>query len=346
MDKVGIGVIGCGAIGRIHMERFQKVPNAQVVAVADVDQAALDRAKAEYGVSKAYQDYGDLLARKDVDAVSVCLPNFLHCPVTVDAFEAGKHVLCEKPTATHTDEAIRMIEAGEKAGRKLMIGLCQRFNGSSQVLKAHIESGELGEIYYAKCGYLRRSGIPGMGGWFTTQAQSGAGPIYDIGVHALDLTLWLMDNFDPESVLAMSYAKFGPSGKGSGGWATPVPGGPFDVEDLAAGLIRMKNGAAVFLEVSWAAHVGAGSFHSTLLGDKAGADFGSMTIFAEEHGNFVDKKLHAPQRDNYLDEMKHFVGCITEDKPPLTTKTQIIGVQKALDGILDSAKAGEAVNLS
>jgi predicted dehydrogenase len=346
MDKVGIGVIGCGSIGRVHIDRFQKVSNAQVVAVCDTDEAALDRGKAEYGVSKAYKDYRDLLDRKDVDAVSVCLPNFLHCPVTVDAFGAGKHVLCEKPAATRAEEAIRMVEAGEKAGKKLMIGLCQRFSGNTQVLKAHIESGELGEIYYAKCGYLRRSGIPGMGGWFTTQAQAGAGPIYDIGVHALDLTLWLMDNFESESVLAVGYAKFGPSGKGAGGWGTPVPGGPFDVEDLAAGLIRMKNGTAVFLEVSWAAHVEAGSFYSTLLGDKAGVDFGSMTIFSEEQGQFVDKKLHAPEQDNYLEEMKHFVGCITEDEETLTTKDQIIGVQKTLDGILDSAKAGEAVTIS
>ena len=345
MDKLGVGVIGCGSIGVYHIDRFQKLANVEVVAVCDTDEAVLDRAKAEYGVSKGYRDYRGLLDRKDVDAVSVCLPNYLHCPVSVEAFDAGKHVLCEKPAATCADEAIRMVEAGEKAGKKLMIALCQRFRGDAQLLKAHIESGALGEIYYAKCGYLRRSGIPGMGGWFTTRAEAGAGPIYDIGVHALDLTLWLMGNFEPASVLSASYAKFGPLGKGAGGWGTSVPGGSFDVEDLAAGLIRMKNGAAVFLEISWAAHVGAGSFYSTLLGDKAGADLGSMTIFSEEKEHFVDKKLHFPQTDNYLEEMKHFVACIAEDKEPLTTKEQILGVQRALDGILESAKSGEAVEV-
>ena len=108
----------------------------------------------------------------------------------------------------------------------------------------------------------------------------------------------------------------------------------------------MTNGAAVFLEVSWAAHMGACSFYSTLLGDKAGVDWGSMTLFAEEHGDFVDKKLQFSEKDSYLEEMKHFVGCVAEKEEPLTTKTQIIGVQKTLDGILDSAKAGEAVKVS
>ncbi|MFH1007335.1 MAG: Gfo/Idh/MocA family oxidoreductase [Candidatus Latescibacterota bacterium] len=345
MDPIGIGVIGCGGIGRIHLDAYRKLENARVVAVCDVDTGALGRAKAEHGVKRAFEDYRALLDRKDVDAVSVCLPNYLHCPVTVDAFAAWKHVLCEKPAATSTDEAIRMIEAGEQAGKQLLIGLCQRFHGGSQVLKAHIESGELGEIYYAKCGYLRRSGIPGMGGWFTTQAQAGAGPIYDIGVHALDLTLWLMDNFEPESALAASFAKFGPLGKGAGGWATPVPGGPFDVEDLAAALIRMKNGAAISFEVSWAAHVGAGAFSSTLLGDRAGADFGSMTIFSEEHGNFVDKKLAFEEKDTYLEEMRHFLACVAGEEQPLTTKAQIIGAQKTLDAILHSAKTGASVTI-
>lgn len=345
METLNVGVIGCGSIGVYHIENYQKTGKAEVVAVCDVDENALDRAKAKYGVGKGYKAYEDLLDRKDVDAVSVCLPNYLHAPVTVAAFKAGKHVLCEKPMAMRADESMQMIEARDAVGKRLMLGLTQRFRTDAQLLRKHIQAGELGEIYYAKCGYLRRSGIPGMGGWFTTRSQAGAGPIYDIGVHALDLTLWLMDNFKPVSVLSASYAKFGPSGKGAGGWGTAVPGGPFDVEDLSAALIRMENGAAVFLEVSWAGHVGAGAFYSTLLGDQAGADLGSMTIFTEEEGNFVDKKLQFPQGDTYLTELTHFVDCILEDKEPITKTHEMIGVQKALDGILTSAEKGEEVKI-
>ena len=155
--------------------------------------------------------------------------------------------------------------------------------------------------------------------------------------------MWLMDNFKPASVMAASYAKFGPLGKGGGDWGTAVPGGPYDVEDLATALIRMQDGTSVTFEVSWAAHVGAGQFYSTLVGDKAGADLSSMTIFTEEQGHFVDKKLQAGKNDPYWAEAKHFIECIVEDKAPITTPEQMIGLQKALDGILESAETGQCV---
>jgi len=345
MDKIKVGVIGCGSIGVYHIASYHKSGKAEVTAICDINSDVLEKVKSEYRVKKAFTDYRKLLDVGDLDAVSICLPNRLHYPVTVEAFDAGKHVLCEKPMAMNTDEALKMIEARDRAGKKLLIGLTQRFRNGSRVLKSHIDAGELGEIYFAKCGYLRRSGIPGMGSWFTTKSEAGAGPIFDIGVHALDLTLWFMDNFRPVSATASSYAKFGPKGKGMGGWGTPVPGGPFDVEDLAAAIVRMENGATVFLEVSWAGYVGKAEFYSTLLGDKGGADFASMRIYTEEQGNFVEKVLHFEDNDWYLAEVEHFIDCIVNDREPITTADQMIGVQKALDAILESAETGREVRI-
>ncbi|MGQ9513967.1 MAG: Gfo/Idh/MocA family protein [Thermoproteota archaeon] len=345
MNKVNVGVIGCGSIGVYHIASYQKVPNVKVVALCDIDEAALNQAKSKFGVDQIYRDYRDLLSRKDVDAVSVCLPNRLHSIVSVAAFEAGKHVLCEKPPAINANEAKKMIDAAEKAGKKLLIGLTFRFQNRSRVLKEHIEAGELGEIYYAKCGCLRRSGIPGMGSWFTTKSEAGAGPLYDIGVHALDLTLWLMDNFKPKSVLGSTYMKFGHLGKGKGDWGKPVKGGPFDVEDLAAAFIKMQNGATVFLEVSWAAHIGEEKFYSTLLGDKAGADFESMMIFSEEKGKPVNKKLLYRENDGYLSEVEHFINCIVKDEKPVTEPEQILCVQKILDAAMKSAETDREVRI-
>ncbi|HID11632.1 MAG TPA: Gfo/Idh/MocA family oxidoreductase, partial [Candidatus Latescibacteria bacterium] len=332
MEKVQVGVIGCGSIGTWHIERFQKA-GAEVVAICDIRRDRLEQVKADYKVPKSYIDYEDLLARKEVDAVVVALPTYLHKPVTVAAFEVGKHVLCEKPAAMNTAEVEEMLSARDQAGKKLLIGLTQRFRNSSHVLKEHIEAGELGEVYYAKCGYLRRSGIPGMGSWFTRRDQAGAGAIFDIGVHALDLAMWLMGEFRPKEVLASSYAKFGPLGKGAGGWGFPEPDGPFDVEDLGSAFIKMESGATVFLEVSWAAHIGGGQFYVTLLGDRAGADWGSLTVFGEDMGHQVDKKLYAEQNDPYLDEARHFLGCVRDEEEALTRDEEILGVQMALDAV-------------
>ena len=215
MEKVKVGVIGCGSIGTWHIDRFQRA-GAEVAAICDIDEDRLGDAKARYKVPKAYTDYEDLLGRKEIDAVVVALPNYLHSPVTVVAFKAGKHVLCEKPAAVDAEGVEEMLRARDEAGKVLLVGLTQRFKDSSRTLKEHISAGELGEVYYAKCGYLRRSGIPGMGSWFTRRELAGAGPIFDIGVHALDLTMWLMGDFRPKEVMASSYSKFGPSGRGAG----------------------------------------------------------------------------------------------------------------------------------
>lgn len=344
MEKVKVGIVGCGSIGTWHIERFQRA-GAEVAAICDTDEGRLEEVKARYKVPRAYTDYEDLLGRKELDAVVVALPNYLHRPVTIAAFRAGKHVLCEKPAALSSEEAEEMLRARDEAGKVLLLGLTQRFRDSSRVLKEHISAGELGEVYYAKCGYLRRSGIPGMGSWFTRKDKAGAGPIFDIGVHALDLAMWLMGDFRAKEVMASSYSKFGPLGKGAGDWGFPEPGGPFDVEDLASALIRMESGATVFLEVSWAAHIGGAQFYVTLLGDRAGADWGSLTMFCEEMGRQVDKKLYAEANDPYLAEAVHFLRCVRGEEEPITKDEEILGVQRTLDAVLRSAKSGEVVRL-
>jgi predicted dehydrogenase len=346
MEKVQVGVIGCGSIGAYHITSYQKTNKAEVVALCDVEETTLKAAQAKYNISKGYLDYKDLLSDSNVEAVSVCLPNRLHSMVTVDALKAGKHVLCEKPPAINASETQRMFDTRDKTGKKLLIGLTMRFRNDSCALKSHIDAGELGEVYYAKCGYLRRSGIPGMGSWFTRKSDAGAGPIYDIGVHALDLTMWLMNNFEARSAFASSYAKFGPFWKGAGDWGKPVPGGSFDVEDLATAMIRMRDGATIFLEVSWASFVGEEQFYSILLGDKGGADLANVSIISEEHEHFVEKKVSYSKNDPYVSEVEHFVDCILSDKEPITTAEQMIALQKILDAVLESAEKKKEVHIT
>jgi predicted dehydrogenase len=341
MGTLGVGIVGTGSIGQVHIDTYNGIDEYEIAAVCDIDEKALEAGVASSG-AKGLSDYRKLVERKDVDVVAVCTPNDLHAPVAIAALEAGKHVFVEKPMAYNADQARDVIAARDRSGKFVQIGVCQRFRGDAQVLKEYVTGGELGNIYFAKCGYLRRSGIPGYGSWFTTMERSGGGPIVDLGVHALDLTMWLMDNFEPVSVSASAYSKLGPQGIGKGDWGTPVEGGPFDVEDLAAALIRFSNGATVFLEASWAAHLGMGSFYSQLVGEKAGLVLDPPTIFSIERGQEIDKKLSAPTVDPMAAEHQHFHDCIVNGKEPMPSAEQGLAVQAVLDAVRASAKSGNS----
>lgn len=336
MEKIGI--IGFGSIGKIHLENYRRIKDVEVVAVCDIDKAELEVARAKYGIEKVYEDYRLMLDREDIDAVSVCLPNNLHAEATIYSLKAGKHVLCEKPPAITAKEVREMFDTAKKTGMVLMIGLTYRFLDKSKVAKKFADAGALGEIYYARCGYLRRSGIPGMGSWFTTKSEAGAGPLFDIGVHVLDLTFWLMGDFRSDIVRASTYAKFGPYGKRAGTWGKPVPGGPFDVEDMGVAFIKMRSGATVILEVSWAANIGGVVFNTILLGDRGGLDYDSMTLYTEENDTLVDKKLSYRNNNAYLDELTHFVHTIRTGEEPITRADEMVWLQATLEAALKSAE--------
>jgi len=341
---VRAGVIGCGSIGKIHIKNLKAV-GAEVVAACDIDESELKYVKNAFGVEHLYKDYRDLIARSDIDAVVVATPNYLHYQMTVDALREGKHVLCEKPPALTARQVKEMFDASRKHGRALLIGLTNRFRGDSRALRRYVEEVGIGEPYYARASLLRRSGIPGYGSWFTRKSEAGSGPLYDIGVHALDITMWLMDNFRVKEVYAATYAKFGPRGKGLGTWGKPVPGGPFDVEDLAAAMIRMENGATVFLEVSWAAHVASDSFQVLVLGDKAGLVFPGAKVYSEE-GVLVDKQLRFTEEDPYVVEMQHFKDVVEKGVEPVTKPEEMVMLQAALEAALKSAEEKRPVRVS
>lgn len=341
-SRVRVGIVGVG-IGSYHAHAYSKLPNVEIAALCDID---ADRARAvaeRFGVPKIYTDYEAMLAEEQLDAVSVCTPNALHAPVAIAALEAGCHVLCEKPLSVSAEEGARIVAAAKKARGKFMIGMNNRFRGDTQVLKKHIDAGDLGEIYYARCGWVRRKGIPGMGSWFTRKELAGGGALVDIGVHALDLTLYLMGNPRPVSAYGATYAKFGPFGRGTGSWGTPTKGGEFTVEDLACGMVRFENGATLVLEASWAQHTACERLYSEVYGDKGGATLEPLRIFTDMHGRPVDIAPDFPSINGHEAEIAHFVWCIVENKQPIATAEQALDVMRILDAIYESAETGESV---
>jgi predicted dehydrogenase len=273
-SRLRVGVIGAG-MGAYHLKGYAQIPEVEVRALAGLDDDRVRRVAAEFQLPRTYREYEELLADPTIDAVSVCLPNFLHAPVAIAALEAGKHVLVEKPLARTTAEGRAMIAAAEAAGRVLMIALNRRYRGDVQWIKRYVDSGAIGRIYYAKAFWMRRSGIPRLGSWFVSKEQSGGGPLVDLGVHVLDLALCLMGEPQVLTASAGVHAAFGP--RGLKGWEGRVQTGDqglaYDVEDLATAFLRLEGGASLQLEASWATHSSAADdFGVTLYGTEGGVE--------------------------------------------------------------------------
>lgn len=292
MAKLKIGFIGCGGIAKDkHLPGMaQQAEYVDLVAFCDLIPERAQFAAEKYGTpdAKTYTDYHELLADPAIDAVHVLTPNIAHCEISVAALEAGKHVLCEKPMAATEADAKRMLEARDRTGKMLTIGYQYRHFPVNQVAKQVVDDDLLGDIYYAEASYLRRRGVPTWG-VFTDKSKQGGGPLIDIGTHALDLALFLMNNYEPAYVVGTSFEKLGrlldPDHQGQNmmGHSFPWDNKTYEVEDSAFGQIKMKNGAVINLRASWAINMvpetgASNEAHVVLAGTKAGLDTCSQVV--------------------------------------------------------------------
>jgi predicted dehydrogenase len=343
--KLRVGVIGLG-VGRMHLEGFKGHAGTELAAIADPDAARLRETGDRFGIAARYASGEEMLEREKLDLVSIATPNKFHAPLAIAALKAGCHVLCEKPMAMNAREARGMIAAAKRAKRRLMINFSYRFNDQSHALKREVEAGTLGDIYFGRTVWHRRRGIPKFGGWFGQKALSGGGPLIDLGVHRLDLALWLMGSPKPAWVLAGTYDRIG-------GALARREGKKFDVEDLAAGMIRFENGAMLVVEASWAANIAEREMMETrLLGTKGGLVQRNLNegyqfeaeLFLERDGRQYDMKLRSGPRAPSA--MAYFADCILEGKPHTATGEEGLVVMEILDAIYESARKGAPVRVS
>ncbi len=342
-QKVRIGIIGCGTIGSVHADAYKKVADAEIVALCDILPDRLEEKAKRHEVAKTYVDYHELLADPEIDAVSICVPNDVHAPIAIDAFKAGKHVLLEKPMTLNADLARDIIAARDAAGKQLQMGMVWRQNPEAQAVKDIVESGRLGEIYQIRVKLIRRRGIPGLGGWFTTKARSGGGGLIDIAVHFLDLVMWMTDYWNPTRASAKVYTKFGAPMKDYhyiSMWAGPPNyEGTFDVDDYAAGFVRFGKKATLSFEVAWACNAEDDS-SVELLGDKGGIKFGGAqtTLLTEMDGKLADVKLsYSKEQEQFPTEMRKFVAAVQGKGEVPATGEQGVIVMRLLDAIYKSS---------
>lgn len=344
-QRLRVGVIGLG-IGRMHIEGWRQHPHVEVVAIADADPVRLAAVGDQFGIPGRHTSAEAMLASESLDVVSVCTPNKFHKDLTLAALAAGCHVLCEKPMAMNADEGREMLAAAERAGKRLMINFSYRFSAQSRALKAQVDGGVFGEFYFGRSVWHRRRGMPGFGGWFGTKALAGGGPLIDLGVHRLDLALWLMGYPKPTWVMGATYDPIARA-------LADKAGKTFDVEDLATAFIRFENGATLALEASWAANIAEADLMETrLLGTRAGLLQKNLNegytfdahIFTELNGAPFDLHLHqaatpAPSA------MHDYADAILNDRPHPAPGEEGLIVMELLDAIYESARTGAPVKL-
>ena len=358
MERIRIGIVGAGGMAAYHIPGFRKA-GAEVAALADPNpQAAACAAK--WGVGRTYSSLGEMLRSERLDAVSVITPNRFHAPLAVEALKAGLHVFCEKPPALDARETAAMARAAEKAGRRLMFNFCNRARPEAEALKREIDSGRFGRVNSAQAAWMRRTGIPGFGGWFTTKAMSGGGPIIDL-LHGMDLALWFMGYPEPSQVLASTFDDFIRDRRFRGPWGIPErEDGTCDVEAAAYGFVTFKDGSCLGFHNSWAEMVKREEMSVTLQGTKEGASI--RRIFgvdgddatAEDSCELYTTTAAGRRRDVPLTRKRdeamgrirsamNFVRVLQGREKPLTQPSEAVRLMKIVDAVYRSARTGKAV---
>jgi predicted dehydrogenase len=344
-----VGVIGVGGIANTHFPGWQNSPHTELVALSDVMPETLARVAKAQNVSRTYEKAEDLIADPDIDIIDVCTPSAYHAPLSIAALNAGKHVICEKPLAPTPDEVKQMIDARDKSGKLLMTAQHFRFQGSSQALKAEIDGGALGDIYHARSWMLRRIWLP-TGRGFIMKQNSGGGPCIDIGVHILDLTLWMMGHPKAVAVTGVTQDKLAKLPGAFSAWGGAVPK-EMDVEEFAAAFVRFENGASLILEVSWLLHhkTSGEDMQMWLYGTKGGSHWPNNEIISSrnETQQTLDSKLNRADDlgEPHARECMEFAEAIVAGKPSPVPPEESLHVAAILGGLYESAKTGGEVKL-
>ena len=358
---IRVGLIGAGCMAEYHVAGFIRA-GAEVVAIADPDPAAAEAAAAKFDVTQVYDSAAEMLSRTKLDAVSVITPNRFHCPLVLQALKAGKHVFCEKPPALNAREAAQMARAAKKVRRTLMFDFNNRARPESMAMKAAIVRGDAGRINSAQALWIRRTGIPGFGGWFTTKALSGGGPVIDL-LHMIDLALHFMGYPEPKFVLAATFRDFINDRRFKGPWGIPdKAGGVCDVEAAAQGLVTFKNGSTLFLRTSWAEMNKREEVSVTFQGTTAGGLvrrlFGKDGIdataedtcemyFQNAAGACADRTISVAKDETMgrIRAAENFIMTLQKREKPLNTPDEAVKLMKIIDAIYASAKTGAPVRI-
>ncbi|MBO5071236.1 MAG: Gfo/Idh/MocA family oxidoreductase [Roseburia sp.] len=353
MSKIKVGIIGTGGISHCHMDGYKALPDrVEVIAVCDIDEEKVKAYAEKYNVPRWYTDYNEMMAKEDLDCVSVCTWNAAHKGATIAALRGGANVICEKPMAMNTAEAEEMRAVAKETGKLLQVGFVRRFGQDADLIRKYYEDGLTGDIYYGKATYLRKDGCPG--GWFGDKSYSGGGPLIDLGVHVIDLSRYLAGSPKPVTVFGVTYKNIG-CNRAAGSetaWGGPdvKSGYEYSVEDFASALIRFDNGFTLSVEASFNLNIDSDRGTIELFGTKAGINAANCELYTAMAGKYV--KIN-PYGDNsfqfaeiFRAEIASFVDASVGAAPCRATAEDGVWLMKILDAIYESAETGKSVDIT
>jgi predicted dehydrogenase len=359
--SIKIAIIGAGGMAGYHATGFRNA-GADIVALCDVNAAAAEKAAAKHNIGRVFSDVGDMLRSvPELDAVSIIVPNKFHAPLALQALKAGKHVFCEKPPALNAREMTQLKTAAEKAKRTLMFNFNNRARPESYAMMDYIKQGAVGRINSCQAKWIRRAGIPGFGGWFTTKSISGGGPLIDL-LHMIDLGLHFMGYPEPAHILAQTFNDHVTDKNFKGPWGIPdVAKGVTDVEAAAHGFVSFKTGQTMAFQVSWAEMNKREEVSVTFQGTKAGGLvqrlFGidgldgtaidTCELYTQDNGRMVNRNIIVPPDEpmGRVRSATNFILALEGTEKPLNTPDQALSLMKIIDGAYKSAATGKPVAL-
>lgn len=355
MKTVKVAIIGCGTIANsAHGPSYGKNPKAQIAYCVDIIPERAQALAAKFGdaETKSITDYRDMLKDPAVEVVSVCVPNYLHAPISIDCLNAGKHVLCEKPAALNYRQVLEMKAAADRSGRILNIGVVNRFNTAVNKVRDMIVAGELGDLYQIYCSFRAYRSIPGLGGQFTTKAMAGGGVLIDWGVHFIDLICYCINAPALKTVSGVAHSKLATGLSDyvfTDMWAGPPDyKGTYDVEEFITGLVRTE-GPTITLNGAWAQNINEGAMFIEFMGDKAGIKLqygGSFTVYSTQNGMLNQTTYTMKMADMFYEEIDAFIDCALAGKKIRSNIDEILITAQIMDALYQSAETGREISFS
>ena len=344
-------MVGAGGVAQSSCRQLSEIEDVELAAICDSHTGRAGTLASEYAINRIFSDFNEIAQAQGIDALYICIPNAFHASAAIAALKGGKHVFLEKPFATSHAEASEIASAAALNDRRLMVGMNQRFTPEAQCAKSLVALGKLGTPYHAKAFWLRRSGIPKLGTWFGNKELAGGGALYDIGVHLLDVALYILGTFDPVAVSGATYTNFGNRGLGEGGWGmSEAEFDRFDVDDFATALITLRDGSSVSLDVSWAMHQGERNRHNVMVyGTEAALSLYPLELYRSGGENGDYEVVQSPRSEmKYIHQsrFRNFVNGLLGREEFCVRVEEALAVQRILDAIYESAsRSGEAVSL-
>lgn len=331
MGKTKIAIVGLGGIAQLmHLPILSKLPNVHISAISDTNNNKLKGVSAKYGIKPAYADYTEMLAKEDIDGVIIATPTDTHVNIALECLKAKKDVLIEKPIARNFEEAKEIQTAAKKNKKQVMVGMNLRYRPDAMLMRSLVNSGELGDLFYVRCGWLRKQSSEQK--WIMNKSLSGGGVLFDLGIMVLDLGLWILNDEKLKSVFVQTFSH---STK--------------NVEDSAIGMIRFADDRVLSFEVSWGFHSEWDKFHLAAFGTKGTAHLNPLRAYKRLESGHVDYTLptNASQTNLYKkafeNELKHFIAAVRDNSPMISSCDDAVTLMKLMELIYKSAEQKKEV---